>query len=252
MTQPPADANVPFEGATKPIGSTRSAVLRVGTYSSAAILLIGLLGLVSDVADDSLRFLWWLFAFGGAAGLAGVLFVLGGSTQKIEREYRENLDMLTDRFAMLSARDWVTGMLTRAEFVGALKAEISRSARYDRQTSIIVIRPHRRAITQVGNSPVAISAAANFMSDAVSTVLRETDTLARLDENFGVIALLPETDRTGAEVAGRRIQDGLSSVGLVMPGEESLSVPVSIALATYPSDATDAESLISKATDPDV
>ncbi len=223
-------------------------LLRAGTYSSAVLLLVGLLGLVSDVANDSLRVLWWLFAFGGAAGLGGILFVLGGNTQRIEQEYQQNLDRLTDRFAMLSARDWVTGMLTRGEFVGALKVEISRSKRYDRQTSIVVIRPHRRAITQVGNSPAAVNAAAKFMSEAVSTVLRETDTLARLDENFGVIALLPETDNVGAEIAGRRIQDGLTKLGLVMPGHESLSVPVSIALATYPSDA---ESLISATTDPD-
>jgi diguanylate cyclase (GGDEF)-like protein len=67
----------------------------------------------------------------------------------------------------------------------------------------------------------------------VNTSLREVDTFARYGgEEF--VCLLPETDYEGALTTAEKIRDATKSEAFGEPGEDPLSVTVSIGIASYP------------------
>ena len=80
----------------------------------------------------------------------------------------------------------------------------------------------------------------------VSHVLREVDTFARYGgEEF--IALLPETDFSGATTTAGKIVDVIGSEPFGDPGETPIKLTVSVGVASYPHHATSLTGLIQAA-----
>jgi diguanylate cyclase (GGDEF)-like protein len=61
------------------------------------------------------------------------------------------------------------------------------------------------------------------------------------------VAVLPETDHEGAIAVAERIRGSIEGCGFAGEGDSRILVTVSVGVATYPSDARTAETLIEAA-----
>ena len=236
------------DGARGPSGGrsgVRPLTLRVGSYAAAGLLVLALVGLAVGPSSGNSSVAMWSLVLASMTILMGTVFVTQGVPGRLEEEYEKSLQEVTRRFEILSARDWLTGLLTPAEFSGAVKIEFARSQRYGRQMSVAVIEPDQESLEALGPREGVGEAAARFMADGISMILRETDVLGQRD-GFGVTALLPETNADGAAVVAERILARFERSLLTLPNGEQIPVPVKVAVASYPGDAGDAATLLER------
>lgn len=115
------------------------------------------------------------------------------------------------RFMAVTARtDPLTGLATRTCFEELARSEISRTKRYGRPFTFIVIRfspPNGEQTVGPGTLRDIMPAAAV----AIRPQLRETDLLARLDE-FTLAALLPEATHDPTKVVVQKMLGLLAAV----------------------------------------
>ena len=225
----------------------RLAAIQTAMYPAAGLLVIGLIGLIANPDSTEAIVALWAVVLVSSAVLLGIVFLVRGVPQQLEEEYRRNLEQVTERFQELSARDWITGLLTASEFRGAVKMELSRSERYGRQAAIAVIEPNPSSIDRVKDQDGALDAVARYLAGGLSAALRESDVLGRSGDGFGVVALLPETTADGAAIAGDRIVASFGEQTVTLPDGEEVAIPVSVAVATYPDDGDSAEKLLERA-----
>lgn len=240
----------PFEpgsGKKGIVARARPNAIRVAMYPAAGMLVLGLFGLIASPSSGAALAILWALVLGSAAILLGIVFLVRGVPGELEAQYAQHLSEITERFEKLSARDWVTGLLTPVEFQGVLKAEIARSKRYDRSAAVIVIVPDRKAIEGMNRQEGAAEAIARYLAGALTDSLRETDVLGRRDESLSVLALLPETDAAGAGIVGDRIVASFAGRAIVLPDGDERSIPVSVAIANYPEDGQEAVALLQRA-----
>ena len=229
------------------IARARPTLISIAMYPAAAMLVLGLFGLITNPSSSVVLGVLWALVLGSAAILLGIVFLVRGVPRELEEQYEQHLQEITERFVSMSARDWITGLLTPTEFLGVLKTEISRSKRYDRETAIVLIVPDQESIIGLSELEGAPEAIARYMADALVEALRETDVLGRLDEGLSVTAILPETDAAGAGIVGDRIISSFANRSVVLPDGGERVIPVSVALANYPGDGPDAEALLARA-----
>ena len=220
--------------------------LRVASYAAVGLLVLALIGLAAGLSSGNASVVVWLLVLLSAALLMGIVFFTQGVPARLEEEYGKSLQEIALRFEKLSARDWLTGLLTPAEFSGAAKMEFARSRRYGRRMSVAVIEPDREALEALAPREGAGEAAARFMADGISVILRETDVLGQRD-GFGVTVLLPETDAEGAAVVAERILARFERLLLTLPDGRQVPMPVTVSMASYPEDAEDAATLLERA-----
>lgn len=116
-------------------------------------------------------------------------------------------------------------------FYKRLNYELKRANRYDRTLSLLIVAvdgltdiANSRGM-EVGDSIVAASAA------VMLTSIRDIDLIGRCREDaFGII--LPETPRSGAEVAAERIRTRLENYEVVIKGRSYL-ISVSIGVSCF-------------------
>ncbi len=125
----------------------------------------------------------------------------------IERDLTEH-KMLQARLEILASTDALTGLPNRQAFTGRANKEFSRSNRYSRPLSLIMIDvDHFKSINdQYGH------AAGDHVLTNVGRILgdglRDSDVLARIGgEEF--VLLLPDTPMTNAEYVAERMRLGL-------------------------------------------
>ena len=233
-----------IDGGARGRSGSRSGVrplaLRAGSYVAAGLLVLALVGLAAGPSSGNASVAMWSLVLSSMTMLMGIVFFTQGVPGRLEEEYEKSLREVTRRFEILSARDWLTGLLTPAEFSGAAKIELARSKRYGRQMSVAVIEPDRESLEALGPREGVGEAAARFMADGISMILRETDVLGQRD-GFGVTALLPETDAEGAAVVAERILARFERSLVTLPSGEQIPVPVRVAVASYPEDVGDGE-----------
>lgn len=241
---PPTEAG---SSDTTVLARTRLAAIQFAMYPAAGLLVIGLIGLIANPDNAGAIIVLWALMLVSSAVLLGIVFLVRGVPQQLEEEYKRNLEEVTERYQKLSARDWITGLLTSDEFRGAVKMEISRSARYGRKAAIAVIEPDPSTISRIRDREGALDAVAQYLASGLSVALRESDVLGRSGDGFGVVALLPETDSDGAGIAGSRILSSFGERTVTLPDDEQISLPISVAVATFPDDGDSVEVLLERA-----
>ncbi len=145
----------------------------------------------------------------------------------------------------LAVTDGLTGLLNHREFRRRLDEGIEGSKRYHYTISLIMIDiDHFKHFNdtfghQTGDHVLKI------VSDIIKTQSRVLDVCARYGgEEFAVI--LPETDTPGAIILSERIRSTVYAYPFKHDGIKS-QLSVSIGIACFPGDATDAEDLIKRA-----
>ena len=121
--------------------------------------------------------------------------------------------------------------------------ELHRSRRYGRSFSVAVFTLHDvdGLSTRAGQN--AAQAVARALVSAVSRIVRDADTLARVSEVEHLV-LLPETDHFGALVFQRRASEEIHREPAMRALGEGASRLVSIGAATFPRDGEDLGSLL--------
>jgi PleD family two-component response regulator len=219
-------------------------MLRLLVLVAAAAMIVAVAGLAGG--DEDLRWLFQALVFGAGLLVLAIALLAQGDSTRARTEYRESLTRVTEQLVELSARDWVTGLLTASEFRERVRVEVSRSRRYGRPCSIAFIDPDLealRAAASHGRLPGSEELEV-FLARVMEPLLRETDALGRREGVFGLAALLPETNGDGAGVVADRIRQRYAGERLVLPDGQAVQVHVHVAAAAYPDDAADDAELL--------
>ena len=154
----------------------------------------------------------------------------------IERDLTEH-KMLQSRLEILASTDALTGLPNRQAFTGKANKEFSRSNRYSRPLSLVMIDvDHFKSINdQYGH------AAGDHVLTNVGRILgdglRDSDVLARIGgEEF--VLLLPDTPMINAEYVAERMRLGLEATAIKYQDQE-LNITASFGVAAIsPKDET--------------
>jgi diguanylate cyclase (GGDEF)-like protein/PAS domain S-box-containing protein len=141
--------------------------------------------------------------------------------------------------------DSLTGLPNRRLLRDRLEQEIKKSSRTNEGFAVLHLDlDHFKEVNDaLGHhyGDVLLSDAAQRMASCI----RETDTLARLSSDEFIILLAKLADATDIERIAKKLLSRLSSPFAL--GVETVYVSASIGVAVYPTDATDAETLLKNA-----
>lgn len=158
--------------------------------------------------------------------------------QKLEQSQRD--------LRNLAILDGLTGVYNRREFNLQLRAELERSERYQHPCSLIMMdidyfkKLNDTHGHQGGDEVLRVVAA------LLKQEVRPTDRVARYGgEEFAVI--LPETTGDKALGVAERLRETIAISPISISEEMIINVTVSIGVATFPTDATSEEKLLSLA-----
>lgn len=143
--------------------------------------------------------------------------------------------------------DHLTGLFNRAHFDGCLKKEINRCRRYGQTASVIMMDLDDFKMVNDRHGHLAGDAVLRDVGRTLVQRVRDIDIAARYGgEEFAII--LPETRRMSAYVVAERIRSEVDRFfkRKGVNGHE-MHVTLSGGIASYPEDAEDAESLLSRA-----
>jgi diguanylate cyclase (GGDEF)-like protein len=157
-----------------------------------------------------------------------------------------HLYKLTKRLAVT---DELTGMKNYRFLQQKLDEEVSRSKRYGKHLSFVMMDVDDFKQHNDCHGHLAGDRALSEFLAVVSSVVREVDVIARYGgEEFAIV--LPETDPAGAFVVAEKIREALEA-HLFADGEGArcCTLTVSLGVATYPTHASDKETLLHEADD---
>jgi len=168
--------------------------------------------------------------------LLGALAVL----LQFEREQLKLLDKVSKRDEQLQASlielehlattDVLTGLPNRRSFFARAQTEFTRSNRYDRPLSLVMIDvDHFKDVNdQYGH--IVGDEALRHISEIIKSCIRESDMVARyVGEEF--VLILPETDPEGAYFIAERVRTEIEASRLQINPTTELCITVSLGIA---------------------
>jgi len=143
-----------------------------------------------------------------------------------------------------SITDPLTGAYSRALLAPRLAEELSRAARAPVGCALYVFDvDYFKSINDAYGHPRG-DEVLRLLCERIHNLVRAYDVLFRYGGDEFVL-LLPDTSRADAVRVALRLVDGIK--GTPFPGEPPLSVSISLGVASFPDDASDAESLLAVA-----
>ncbi|MDQ4126119.1 MAG: diguanylate cyclase, partial [Actinomycetota bacterium] len=141
--------------------------------------------------------------------------------------------LLHEEAQRLSITDGLTGVWNRRYFLMQFPQALAAAQRFQRPFSVLMLDLDTfKAINDTHGHQRGDAVLVEF-AKRVTRVIREVDTFARYGgEEF--ICLLSETDLHGARTTAEKILDAIRSEPFGMPGEQPLTITVSIGVASYP------------------
>lgn len=170
------------------------------------------------------------------------------SAPMLERSIRYALKLSDTLGALrrLATRDQLTGLLNRRMFDEILGEEIVRSERFGRPFSLILIDiDHFKNVNDTHGHLVG-DTVLREVARRMDKMVRSVDRVMRYGgEEFAILML--EGDERAAEILAEKVRVAIESSKVSAGGELSLPITISAGVADFPSDARDAEGLISSA-----
>ncbi len=168
---------------------------------------------------------------------------------QLGRTFNAMADKLAQTQALLrelSTRDSLTGLINHREFQRQLADEEERSRRYGRPFSLLMLDvDHFKAVNDTYGH-LAGDKALRALATLVRGEVRPTDLVARYGgEEFALV--LPETSGPGALTLAERLRVRVASQTVAVTAEQSISLTVSIGIASYPDEANSVQKLLSAA-----
>lgn len=158
----------------------------------------------------------------------------------------ENLEAQHAELVRASSHDALTGCLNHRQFIMDFDREFSRVNRYKDNLSLLMVDlDHFKSVNDSYGHPAG-DVVLQKVAEAMGTQLRASDTLYRYGgEEF--VVLLPETDRRGALTVAESIRHKVADTAIVMDGQQTVTITVSIGVACFPQDTQDRDDLLKKA-----
>lgn len=150
-----------------------------------------------------------------------------------------------DEALKLSRFDPLTGLYSRAYFVGALDQEIRRAARSGRPFSLLLIDLDGLKLANDRYGHDAGDRLLHAVAEVLHGDVRATDVAARYGGDEFVL-LLPETDVDGAAVLADKVRVDIGRIAIANNGGV-IRTSASIGLVAYPIDGRTAAELMRKA-----
>lgn len=141
--------------------------------------------------------------------------------------------LLHEEAQRLSITDGLTGVWNRRYFLMQFPQALAAAQRFQRPFSVLMLDLDSfKAINDTYGHQRGDAILVEF-AKRVDRVIREVDTFARYGgEEF--ICLLSETDLHGARTTAEKILEAVRSEPFGVPGEQPLTITVSIGIASYP------------------
>lgn len=154
--------------------------------------------------------------------------------------------LLHEEAQRLSITDGLTGVWNRRYFLMQFPQALAAAQRFQRPFSVLMLDLDTfKAINDTYGHQRGDAILVEF-AKRVDRVIREVDTFARYGgEEF--ICLLSETDLHGARTTAEKILDAIRSEPFGVPGEQPLTITVSIGIASYPMHGETYKSLVGAA-----
>jgi diguanylate cyclase (GGDEF)-like protein len=158
----------------------------------------------------------------------------------------ERFQKIQTELDYLSIHDSLTGLYDRPQFHTMVSMEIHRAKRYDRAFSILFIDIQDfRLVNETYGHLVGDSVLCSVAMQ-ISNAIRPTDTAARYGgDEFAVV--LSETPAQGAQETADRIANSIAQNALNIGDGKSLTINITIGIASYPDDADNETGLFAQA-----
>ncbi|MDH5299829.1 MAG: diguanylate cyclase [Gammaproteobacteria bacterium] len=158
----------------------------------------------------------------------------------------ERFQKIQTELDYLSIHDSLTGLFDRPQFHDVVGMEVHRAKRYDRPFSVLFFDINEfRAVNESYGHLVGDSVLCSVAMQ-ISGAIRPTDTAARYGgDEFAVV--LSETDAQGAQETAARIAKAIADHPLNIGDGKSLTIQVSVGIATFPIDADNDTGLFAQA-----
>lgn len=151
---------------------------------------------------------------------------------------------LYEKIQKLAINDGLTGLFVRRYFLMRLDEEVKRSARHNLHLAFLMIDIDHFKQCNDSFGHLTGDAVLKEVARQILDCVREIDLVARFGgEEFSV--LLPDTDKVGAANVAERIRSSIDRQK-INAYDETIKVKVSIGVAGFPEDSTEAQGLIEK------
>lgn len=163
---------------------------------------------------------------------------------QLEKEQQKLLETVSTRDEQLHdtlkelehlvTTDALTGLPNRRSFFSRAQTEFTRSNRYDRPLSLIMIDvDHFKSVNDRFGHLIG-DTALRHISEIMMSCIRESDMVARYGgEEFVII--LPETDTDGARIIAERVRKEIETSRIKIDDMVELNLTVSLGIACMPS-----------------
>lgn len=141
------------------------------------------------------------------------------------------LQTANEKLRDLASKDGLTGLYNHRFFQEALDKEISRSVRYEKALTLILLDiDHFKKVNDQYGHPAG-DIVLKFISAIMQKAVRESDLVVRYGgEEFAII--LPETDLKGGAILAERLRREVEATEMPADGQ-TIKVTISIGVTTY-------------------
>jgi len=215
-------------------------------WLAAGLMLVSLIGLIRGQTGGIQVVLWVLLA-AGVIMLVAVLLVLQESPKRVSDHYERSINEMSRQFEEMAGRDWLTGLMTMGELERVAARELARSLRYSRPFSLLFVSPVIADGQDTAGSQGATASAQGIelvMGQMLEQTLRVSDMVARRVDELGFVAVLPETDGTGAGAAAERLRNEFAANPQPASGEGDALREIRVVAVSYPDDANDLTAML--------
>jgi diguanylate cyclase (GGDEF)-like protein len=221
-----------------PLGSLLMSMFAVFGYGS---FLLYKLYIVQSIADITTNDLFWLIFFPVGASIIGRFGADFNNMVQTHKKYEEERDLFV-------SVDVLTGFSNYRSFIQDLEGESSRSVRYHRSMTLVLIEiVYFKELKKEYGEELLTSQLLQQLSKKIEDVLRDVDKKAYIDDGL-FAGILPETEISNAAIVVRRLEESIQHLHInTSKGSKEIKLKLKFGFAGCPEEGVEPMKLYEKA-----